>query len=77
MGGDYGDKLPLKTEVISYQRLKERVEGWIESNGVWGVRSRHHFRMLPDFINSTHPSILASFVLYTIRKRMPGLLKHE
>jgi hypothetical protein len=53
MGKDSGDKLPLKTDVIKYHQLKDRVEQWLENTGVSGIRSRHHFRMLPDFISST------------------------
>ena len=77
MGKDSGDKLPLKTEVINYNRLKDRVEQWLENTGVGGIRSRHHFRTLPDFISSTQPSILASIILYAIQKRMPSLIRDE
>jgi len=33
--------------------------------------------MLPDFINNNHRPLLASIILYTISKRMPGLIRHE
>ena len=70
-----GGKIPLKNEIFKQGRLVERVKQWLGCLELGRVREEHRLKQLPAFIHELPEETMAAGIVYSIKKRLPGLLE--
>lgn len=69
------ERIPLKNSLFTHQELLTRVQLWIDSLNMARFLNQQQFKFFPFFVNTLPSPFLHAALLYSIEKRLVGLVK--